>query len=922
MITKESIENLKSHLDVVDVVSQFVELKKSGANFKACCPFHGEDTPSFVVSPQKQIYHCFGCLPPFQEILTPAGYRKIEDIKVGDIVFTMKGYPTKVIETVNHTSEFDILGFQTSLTQEVSFFTQNHDMLVVSKQEAIDNLPYLRVEKNRPLKFYGRIKGNYKKKYSVEFKDIYANDVKVGDYFLYPVDRDILPKTEIDTDELWDKKRFGPDVKKIKKIKITKEFMWLAGLYIAEGSSYRGGIRFSLSINELDFATKIIKIIQKLFKKEGKLFYPKNRNSSLEITISSTNLQYIFEHLFKKSAKNKQYPHWFNYLSRELKESLFQGLMDGDGCYKRNTYDTVSETLANQILDLAISLKKIPSCRINKEHIDKKGVNHQKSYTIYFKKRESIESFFEEIAGVTYLFLKVKKIQNVGYEDLVYDLTVEDNSHTFLSKHFAVGNCGVGGDSIKFVMEYEKLSYPEAIEKLASMYNVSLQYDNNYKKIDTNIISRVNEYYNKLLTQNQTASEYLKQRGISDFSIEKFEIGYASNSSDTINFLKTNFLNLADAKELGIIDSGQNGLYARFIERITFPIYTINGNIVGFGGRTISGHNAKYVNSPQTKLFNKSRLLYGYNLAKESIYKQKAVIVTEGYLDVVMLHQAGFNNTVATLGTALTKEHLPLLKRGEPRVIVAYDGDKAGLNAAYKASLLLSNSNFLGGVVIFEQGLDPADMVKNNKIDTLNSMFTQPTPFIPFVIDYIIGQYNVSDSLQKEQARVEVNSFIQTLNPIVQEEYQNVAARKLNVNINQIQIQHFDNQRINQVQLSSLDIAELSIIKTILDDRSYLQTLQKELTQEMFETHGHEYNLLLNTPDDPTLRGLMLNEKLIKYTKEQLKQQLTLMLVPYYNKKLQHLTYDNEIDFKKKSSLIRDMKYKLNELKRGKLIDI
>ena len=482
--------------------------------------------------------------------------------------------------------------------------------------------------------------------------------------------------------------------------------------------------------------------------------------------------------------------------------------------------------------------------------------------------------------------------------------------------------CGVGGDPIKFVMEYEKLSYPEAIEKLASMYNISLEYDNNYKKIDTNIISRVNEYYNKLLLHNSTASIYLKERGISDFSIEKFEIGYASASNDTINFLKTNFLNLGDAKELGIIDTGKNGLYSRFIERITFPIYTINGTIVGFGGRTISGHNAKYVNSPQTKLFNKSRLLYGYNLAKEAIYKQKAVIVTEGYLDVVMLHQVGFNNTVATLGTALTKEHLPLLKRGEPKVIVAYDGDKAGLNAAYKASLLLSNSNFLGGVVIFEEGLDPADMVKNNQMDTLNSMFAKPIPFIPFVIDYIIGQYDMGNPQHKQQALGEINSFLKTLSPILQEEYQGLAARKLNVNTQLVQVQHFDNQRVNSVNLSSIDIAELSIIKTILDDINFLEIVKKELSPDMFVTHGNEYNLLINNPEEPSLRGLMLNDKLIIYTKDQLKQQLTLMLVPFYNKKLQYLNFDKEMDFKQKVKTIRDVKFKLNELKRGKLIDI
>ena len=312
--------------------------------------------------------------------------------------------------------------------------------------------------------------------------------------------------------------------------------------------------------------------------------------------------------------------------------------------------------------------------------------------------------------------------------------------------------CGAGGDSIKFVMEHEKLSYPEALEKLASMTNVSLEYDNNYKKIDSSIIVKVNEYYQKLLTHHEESKNYLKSRGISDFSIEKFEIGYASNSNDTINFLKNNFLNLADAKEFGIIDTGQNGLYSRFIERITFPIYTINGTVVGFGGRTITGHNAKYINSPQTKLFNKSRLLYGYNIAKDTIYKQKTIIITEGYLDVVMLHQAGFSNAVATLGTALTAEHLPLLKRGEPKVIVAYDGDKPGLNAAYKASVLLSNSQFKGGVVIFSDGQDPADMVKSNKLDELNAMFSVTTPFIDFVLDSIVNKYNLENPQEKQTA--------------------------------------------------------------------------------------------------------------------------------------------------------------------------
>ena len=342
--------------------------------------------------------------------------------------------------------------------------------------------------------------------------------------------------------------------------------------------------------------------------------------------------------------------------------------------------------------------------------------------------------------------------------------------------------CGAGGDSIKFVMEYEKLSYPETIEKLASMYNFNLDYENtDEKKQDTKILEEVNKYYQKLFVYNENVKKYISKRGISEFSIEKFEIGYAPISIDTINFLKSNHYNLTDAIDLGVIDNGTNGLYSRFIERITFPIYSITGKLVGFGGRTITGHNAKYVNSPQTKLFNKSRLLYGYHLAKEQIYKKNQIIVCEGYLDVIMLHQAGFNTAVATLGTALTVEHLPLLRRGEPKVILAYDGDKAGLAAAFKASVMLSQSEFEGGVIIFADGLDPADMVHNGKISELNEIFSNPISYIPYAINYIVSKYDINDPNQKQKALSEANEYLKTLSLLNQDEYKRYLAQKLNI---------------------------------------------------------------------------------------------------------------------------------------------
>ncbi len=480
--------------------------------------------------------------------------------------------------------------------------------------------------------------------------------------------------------------------------------------------------------------------------------------------------------------------------------------------------------------------------------------------------------------------------------------------------------CGVGGDAIKFVMEYEKLSYPETLEKLASMSNVNLDYENtNEKRLDLKPLEQVNKFYQKLFVSNSKSKEYIKSRGIFESSVEKFEIGYSPVSGDTINFLNSNYINLANAKELGIVDTGTNGLYSRFIERITFPIYSLNGKIAGFGGRTITGHNAKYVNSPQTKVFNKSRLLYGYNLAKESVYKKSEIIVTEGYLDVIMLHQAGFTNSVATLGTALTKEHLPLLKRGEPKVIVAYDGDKAGLKAGFKAATMLSHSDFEGGVIIFDDGVDPADMVKDGKIEELNNIFSKPQPFIPFVLDYIIQNYDLNDPSSKQKALNEANEYLKTLTPIFQDEYKRYLAQKLNIRENLIKTVH--SPVINRsANLTKIDIAELCIIKAILEDHNRLQIVLDIIDISMFEFHKYEFELLTQDINNPSLNSILLNEKLEDYDDERLNSEIRVLLMKFYTLKLNTVLYNTTMNFREKTILIRKIKDSIYQLKKGKLI--
>lgn len=485
--------------------------------------------------------------------------------------------------------------------------------------------------------------------------------------------------------------------------------------------------------------------------------------------------------------------------------------------------------------------------------------------------------------------------------------------------------CGAGGDSIKFVMEYEKLTYPETIEKLANMVNFALSYTTNdgVKKEDRKLMETLNLFYVKQLDKTPFAKEYLLKRGISDASIEKFEIGYAPASFATLDFLSSRGYAMSESMEYGVAGIGEsNQPYARFIERVTFPIYSPSNRLVGFGGRTLSNHPAKYVNSPQTKHFNKSQLLYGYQLAKESIFKRKTIIITEGYLDVIMLHQAGFTHTVATLGTALTNEHLPLITRGDPEVIVAYDGDDAGINAALKASLLLSSHGIKGGVVLFGNGMDPADMVQNNLIDALNHLFRAPQPFIEFALERMVKKYNLKDPLAKQQALTEAMGYLKTLPQAVQESYTGMLSEKLGLHHNLVKIQsHHKPQRLDKKERAFEDMLELTIIKTILSESSLIDTVLDTIDSSMFKTHQEEFSLLLdNQFEHPKLRRIMLWEDIKVYDEKSLIASMVAFLYHYYNEKFQEIKTARELSYDKKQFLIRKIQEKMMKLKQGELV--
>jgi DNA primase len=493
--------------------------------------------------------------------------------------------------------------------------------------------------------------------------------------------------------------------------------------------------------------------------------------------------------------------------------------------------------------------------------------------------------------------------------------------------------CGAGGDAIKFVMEYEKLSYPEALEKLAANYNFTLTYtDNKHNKPRTKVIEKLNEWYQSLLSRNQTAMGYLRERGVYESSIEKFGIGYAPASHETLNYIKAQQFSIKEAIDVGVVgyDASRKQTYARFIERITFPICAPNGTVVGFGGRTITGHQAKYVNSPETPLFNKSRLLYAYHLAKHILYKKQEIIITEGYLDVVMLHQAGFDNAVATLGTALTQEHLPLLRKGNPRVIMAYDGDKAGRAAALKASKLLSASGFNGGVVVFEGGLDPADMVKDGRVDELNDMFRGAKPFIEFVLDEILSMFNLRDPKAKESCMQEGIAYLRTLSPLLQEEYKTYLASRLGglgispslIRLDTSSQGVYTNAPSQSQQRRHRDMWELSLVKTVLEHPEFVSHILDVLDPSLLQFHAREFSLALaGKKDAPELMEIMVDESIHTLESiEALNAELIAFLIKYYERELKKVNYTTNISFEEKAFYIRKFREKIRKLKSGELI--
>ncbi|EAL1139151.1 DNA primase, partial [Campylobacter jejuni] len=346
--------------------------------------------------------------------------------------------------------------------------------------------------------------------------------------------------------------------------------------------------------------------------------------------------------------------------------------------------------------------------------------------------------------------------------------------------------CKAGGDAFKFVMDYEKLSFADAVEKVASLSNFTLSYtkekQENKKELKS-ILPSLNAYFKDNLKHHKEILTYLYQRALNDKDIAKFELGFAGASEDSIRLLQNQKIPLEDAMSVGALKKDENNeFYASFIWRITFPIYDHKDLLVGFGGRTLNPNvPAKYVNSPQNILFDKSRIFYAFNIAKENIAKKKEIIVCEGYMDAIAFHKAGFNNAVAVLGTALTEHHLPLIRRYDAKVILCFDNDEAGLKAATRSAFLLSTNKIDGKVAILQGEKDPAELVAKNESTKLHNILDEGIELGEFYIRRLISTHSIISALDKQKALETIQKFTFNLEPLVANSYTSLVSNLLKV---------------------------------------------------------------------------------------------------------------------------------------------
>lgn len=358
--------------------------------------------------------------------------------------------------------------------------------------------------------------------------------------------------------------------------------------------------------------------------------------------------------------------------------------------------------------------------------------------------------------------------------------------------------CNAGGNAIGFVMKMEGLTYPEAIKKLAKKCGIEIK--ETYSAADAQqskereTIFRILEdaavFYRQFFDNSKIAKDWVKKRGISDDTVKKFRIGYAPESSKTlVNAAVKKGYTKEELYKAGIASSDKPACQSEtagrdfFYNRIIFPIFDITGRVVAFGGRVLDGKSLpKYINSPETVVYSKSKILYGLNFAGKAIRDAGSAVILEGYIDVVMCHQFGFENTAATLGTAFTQNHSSILKRYTDNIIIAYDADTAGNSSALRSCDVLLADDLYVKVAQFPAGKDSDEILLSGGADELKNIFSNAKSYIDFLVEWKSASFN-PDTIEgkRDIAKIVLPVILKIPNAIVKSEYIKMLSERLGI---------------------------------------------------------------------------------------------------------------------------------------------
>ena len=322
--------------------------------------------------------------------------------------------------------------------------------------------------------------------------------------------------------------------------------------------------------------------------------------------------------------------------------------------------------------------------------------------------------------------------------------------------------CGAGGNVFNFIMEYENYTFGEALKYLADRAGVELpkiEYSREVRQkaqekaelLEINKQAAQYFYYQLRTEKGQTGLDYLKNRGLSEETMRKFGLGYSDRAGGGLyRYLKAKGYPDDRLRESGLFNVDErHGMYDKFWNRVIFPIMDVNNRVIGFGGRVMGDAKPKYLNSPETKIFDKSRNLYGLNIARTT--RKKYLILCEGYMDVISMHQAGFTNAVASLGTALTSGHASLLKRYTQEVLLLYDSDEAGIRAALRGIPILREAGVNSRVVSLKPYKDPDEFIRNMGPEAFEQRLEEARDSFLFRVEVAENEFSMNDPQGQNQ---------------------------------------------------------------------------------------------------------------------------------------------------------------------------